>query len=74
MEENRKLRLHLDSMNGEVGAMNTVNCRNEKMIEQLTLSLAEAEKGISERDRLLAVARVRDQREDSTYVYSLLVN
>ncbi|PHJ17462.1 hypothetical protein CSUI_008721, partial [Cystoisospora suis] len=57
VEENRKLRLHLDSMNGEVGAMNSVNCRNEKMIEHLTLSLAAAEKGISERDRLLAIAQ-----------------
>ncbi|KFH06959.1 hypothetical protein TGVAND_202120A, partial [Toxoplasma gondii VAND] len=65
LEENRKLRLHLDAANGEVAAMSTVHIRQEKMLDQLTSTLAAAEKGIEDRDRLLSLAQRQDKSEEN---------
>ncbi|CBZ52486.1 hypothetical protein NCLIV_022750 [Neospora caninum Liverpool] len=65
LEENRKLRLHLDAANGEVAAMSTVNLRQEKMLNQLTTTLAAAEKGIEERDHLLTLTQSQDKTAEN---------
>ncbi|PFH32792.1 hypothetical protein BESB_014040 [Besnoitia besnoiti] len=68
VEENRKLRLHLDAANGEVAAMGTVTAKHEKMLDQLTTTLAAAEKGISDRDRLLVLAQERDKTTENEHL------
>lgn len=56
--ENQRLRLQLDSLKAEISALEQVRSRDEQEVQEVVEALAAAEKGITERDRLIKQLQV----------------
>lgn len=59
VHENQRLRLQLDSLKGEVEALDQLRRRGDKEVQSLVETVAAAEKGIAERDALIRHLQVK---------------
>ncbi|CDJ58245.1 hypothetical protein EMWEY_00014590 [Eimeria maxima] len=65
VHENQRLRLQLDSLKGEVEALDQLRRRGDKEVQSLVETVAAAEKGIAERDALIRHLQSTDKTAEN---------